>query len=156
MKSLKSLQKPLVLLFLLCLLPMGALAQSLIKGTVNDEAGEPIIGASVKVVGTNSGTVTDFNGKFSVNAPSNGQLEISYVGYKTQKVQISGKSDITVTLTEDAQSLDDVVVIGYGVQKKKLVTGATVQVKGLPASMVNVWLSVGLVVKLLLPAVVLS
>jgi TonB-linked SusC/RagA family outer membrane protein len=130
MKSLKSLQKPLLLLFLLCLLPMGALAQSLVKGTVNDEAGEPIIGASVKVVGSNTGAVTDLNGNFSVNAPSNGQLEISYVGYRTQKVQISGKSNISVTLSEDAQSLDDVVVIGYGVQKKKLVTGATVQVKG--------------------------
>ncbi len=130
MKSLKSLQKPLVLLFLLCLLPLGALAQSTVKGTVNDEAGEPVIGASVKVVGTNAGTVTDLNGNFSVTAPSNGQLEFSYVGYKTQKVQIGGKSNISVVLVEDAQSLDDVVVIGYGVQKKKLVTGATVQVKG--------------------------
>ena len=100
MKSLKSLQKPLVLLFLLCLLPLGALAQSTVKGTVNDEAGEPVIGASVKVVGTNAGTVTDLNGNFSVTAPSNGQLEFSYVGYKTQKVQIGGKSNISVVLVE--------------------------------------------------------
>ena len=126
----KSLQKLLVLLFLLCLFPMGALAQSTIKGTVSDEAGEPIIGASVKVVGSNTGAVTDLNGNFSVNASSNGQLEISYVGYATQKVQIGGKSNIAVVLKEDAMSLDDVVVIGYGTQKKKLVTGATVQVKG--------------------------
>ena len=118
----------MVLLFLM-LSVQGAWAQT-VRGTVNDETGEPIIGASVKVVGSNTGAVTDFNGKFSVSAPSNGQLEISYVGYQTQKLAISGRSDITVTLVEDAQSLDDVVVIGYGTQKKKLVTGATVQVKG--------------------------
>ena len=95
-----------------------------------DEAGEPVIGASVKVVGSKTGTVTDFNGKFTVSAPSNGQLEISYVGYETQTVRINGQSEIFVTMKEDAQSLEDVVVIGYGTQKKKLVTGATVQVKG--------------------------
>ncbi len=118
----------MVILFLM-LSVQGAWAQT-VKGTVNDEAGEPVIGASVKVVGSKTGAVTDFNGKFSVTAPSNGQLEISYVGYTTQKVSINGKSDITVVLKEDAQSLEDVVVIGYGTQKKKLVTGATVQVKG--------------------------
>ena len=118
----------MVILFLM-LSVQGAWAQT-VKGTVNDEAGEPIIGASVIVVVSNTGAVTDFNGKFSVNVPSNGQLEISYVGYRTQKVSISGQTNITVSLVEDAQSLDDVVVIGYGTQKKKLVTGATVQVKG--------------------------
>ena len=118
----------MVILFLMISV-QGALAQT-VRGTVNDEAGEPIIGASVKVVGANTGSVTDLNGKFAVNVPSNGQLEISYVGYRTQKVMVNGQSNITVTLSEDAQSLDDVVVIGYGVQKKKLVTGATVQVKG--------------------------
>ncbi len=118
----------MVLLFLM-LSVQGAWAQT-VRGTVNDESGEPIIGASVKVVGSNTGAVTDLNGKFAVSAPSNGQLEISYVGYQTQKLAISGRSDITVTLVEDAMSLDDVVVIGYGTQKKKLVTGATVQVKG--------------------------
>ena len=118
----------MVLLFLM-LSVQGAWAQA-VRGTVNDESGEPIIGASVKVVGSNTGAVTDLNGKFTVSAPSNGQLEISYVGYQTQKLAISGRSDITVTLVEDAMSLDDVVVIGYGTQKKKLVTGATVQVKG--------------------------
>ncbi len=74
----------MVILFLM-LSVQGAWAQA-VKGTVNDEAGEPVIGASVKVVGSKTGAVTDFNGKFSVNAPSNGQLEISYVGYTTQKV----------------------------------------------------------------------
>ena len=118
----------MVVLFLM-LSVQGAWAQT-VKGTVNDESGEPVIGASVKVVGTKTGAVTDLNGKFTVNAASNGQLEISYVGYETQKVQINGKSDIKIVLKEDNTTLNDVVVIGYGVQKKKLVTGATVQVKG--------------------------
>ena len=126
----KSLEKPLVLLFLLCLFPLGALAQSTVKGTVNDEAGEPIIGASVKVQGSNEGAITDLNGNFSVKAGSNATLSISYVGYTTQQVNVGGRNNISVTLVEDANSLDDVVVIGYGTQKKKLVTGATVQVKG--------------------------
>ena len=130
MRSFKKLQKPLLLLFLLCSLPLGALAQSLVKGTVIDGAGEPVIGASVRVQGTNTGAVTDFNGEFSVPAASNATLEISFVGYVTETVSVQGRDNITVTLREDATTLNDVVVIGYGVQKKKLVTGATVQVKG--------------------------
>ena len=123
-RILKSLQKPLVTLFLLCLFPMGALAQNVVKGTVNDEAGEPIIGATVKVSGSNAGSITDFDGKFSVQAASNATLEISYVGYLTQKVKVAGKSDITVVLKEDAQMLNDVVVIGYGTMKKSDISGS--------------------------------
>ncbi|MBR5655449.1 MAG: TonB-dependent receptor [Prevotella sp.] len=130
MWNFKLLQKPLALLFLLCLFPMGALAQGLVKGTVNDEAGEPIIGATVKVDGTSAGTITDFNGNFSVQAASNATLSISYVGYVPQQVNVGGRSNIAITLVEDNTTLNDVVVIGYGTMKKKLVTGATVQVKG--------------------------
>jgi len=129
MWNFKKLQKTLAVLFLLCMIPLGMNAQT-VKGTVNDEAGEPIIGATVKVQGSNEGTVTDFDGNFSVKASSNATLVISYVGYTTQQVPVGGKSNITVTLVEDNTTLNDVVVIGYGVQKKKLVTGATVQVKG--------------------------
>ena len=129
MWNFKKLQKTLAVLFLLCMIPLGMNAQT-VKGTVNDEAGEPIIGATVKVQGSNEGTVTDFDGNFSVKASSNATLVISYVGYVTQQVSVGGKSNITVTLVEDNTTLNDVVVIGYGVQKKKLVTGATVQVKG--------------------------
>ena len=124
MWKIKSLQKPLVMLFLLCLLPLGAMAQSVIKGTVSDEAGEPILGASVKVVGTNTGAATDLNGKFSVSAPSNGQLEISYVGFQTLKVKINGQSNLNITLKEDAQMLNDVVVVGYGTMKKSDISGS--------------------------------
>ena len=120
----------LLFLFLLCLFPMGAMAQGVVKGTVNDEAGEPIIGATIKVQGTNEGAISDFDGNFSVQAASNATLNISYVGYVTQQVQVGGRSNITITLVEDNTTLNDVVVIGYGTMKKKLVTGATVQVKG--------------------------
>ena len=88
MLNFKSLQKPLALvfLFLLCLSPSGVMAQS-VTGTVNDEAGEPIIGATVKVQGSNAGAITDFNGNFSIQAASNATLSISYVGYVTQQVK---------------------------------------------------------------------
>ena len=130
MWNFKSLQKPLVFLFLLCLFPLGALAQSTVTGTVNDESGEPIIGASVKVQGANTGGITDFNGNFSVQANSNATLVISYIGYTSATVKVNGRSNIVVTLKEDAQTLNDVVVIGYGVQKKSDLTGAVASVKG--------------------------
>ena len=130
MWNFKLLQKPFMFLFLLCLFPLGAMAQSVVKGTVVDEAGDPVIGATVKVEGSSAGAITDFDGNFSVEAPSNATLTITYVGYEPQKVSVAGKSNITVTLKEDYAMLNDVVVIGYGTMKKKLVTGATVQVKG--------------------------
>ena len=128
MWNFKSLQKPLMALFLLCLFPLGAMAQSIVKGTVNDEAGEPVIGATVKVVGSQSGAITDFNGNFSVEAGSNATLEVSYVGYVTEKVKVGGRNNITVVLREDAQMLDNVVVIGYGTMKKSDITGSVVSV----------------------------
>ena len=124
MWNFKSLEKPLVFLFLLCLFPLGAMAQSVVKGTVNDEAGEPIIGATVKVQGTNAGAITDFNGNFSVQAASNATLNVSYVGYVPQTVNVNGRSNITVVLKEDAQVLNDVVVIGYGTMKKSDISGS--------------------------------
>ena len=127
-RILKSLQKPLVTLFLLCLFPMGALAQNVVKGTVNDEAGEPIIGATVKVKGTNAGSITDFDGKFSVEAASNATLSISYVGYVPQDVKVGGKNNLTIVLREDAQMLNDIVVVGYGTMKKSDITGSVASV----------------------------
>ena len=130
MWNFKSLQKPLVFLFLLCLFPLGALAQGTVKGTVSDAFGDPVIGATVKVQGSNEGTITDFDGNFSIKAASNATLIISYIGYTTKEVNLNGQSTVNVTLEEDNTTLEDVVVIGYGTMKKKLVTGATVQVKG--------------------------
>ena len=129
MWNFKSLQKPLLALFLLCLFPLGALAQSLVKGTVKDVSGEPIIGASVKIQGAKSGVITDFDGNFSITAGNNATLVISYIGYSTETVKLNGRNNISVTLTEDTQSLNDVVVIGYGVQRKSDLTGAVASVK---------------------------
>ena len=128
MWNFKSIQKPLMALFLLCLFPMGALAQSLVKGTVNDEAGEPIIGATVKVQGTQNGAITDFNGNFQIQAASNATLNISYVGYVPQTVKVAGKTNITIVLKEDAQMLNDVVVVGYGTMKKSDISGSVATV----------------------------
>ena len=116
-------------LFLLCLFPLGALAQSLIKGTVKDVSGDPIIGASVKVQGSKSGVITDFDGNFSIQADNNATLVISYIGYTTESIKVAGKNNLSVTLKEDAQTLNDIVVIGYGVQKKSDLTGAVASVK---------------------------
>ncbi len=99
-----------------------------ITGTVVDDLGEPITGANIRVKGTSRGTITDLDGKFSLDAAAGESLEISFIGYATQTVKAA--NGLKVTLQEDSQSLEDVVVVGYGVQKKKLVTGATVQVKG--------------------------
>ena len=99
-----------------------------ITGTVVDEFGDPIIGANIRVKGTTKGAVTDLDGKFSLDANSGETLEVSFVGYTTTSIKAA--PGMTITLHEDSQSLEDVVVVGYGVQKKKLVTGATVQVKG--------------------------
>ena len=123
-RKIKSLQKPLVFLFLLCLFPLGTLAQSVVKGTVNDETGEPIIGATVKVQGTNEGAITDFDGNFSVKAASNATLSVSYVGYITQQVAVGGRSTISIVLKEDTNTLNDVVVIGYGTMKKSDISGS--------------------------------
>lgn len=101
-----------------------------ITGTVVDAQG-PVIGASVVEKGaTNNGTVTDFDGNFSLNVNPGATIVISYIGYETQEVKVGNQSNLNITLKDDNALLDEVVVVGYGVQKKKLVTGATVQVKG--------------------------
>ena len=108
----------------------GVLNAQTVKGTViSGSDNEPLIGASVMVEGTRNGAVTDLDGNFTISAKNGQTLEVSYLGFITQKVKVTG-SVINVTLFEDKQSLDEVVVVGYGVQKKKLVTGATVQLKG--------------------------
>ena len=115
---------------LFSVLAITASAQSkTVSGTVVDKAGEPVIGASVVVKGTTNGTITDFDGNFSLQGvPNNGTIQISFVGYKTQDVSVAGKSTVQVTLVEDTEMLDEVVVVGYGVQKKSDVTGALISV----------------------------
>ena len=101
-----------------------------ITGTVVDSQG-PVIGASVVEKGkSGNGVITDFDGNFTLTVSPGATIVISYVGYETQEVKVGNQSSLNITLKEDNAQLDEVVVVGYGVQKKKLVTGATVQVKG--------------------------
>ena len=100
-----------------------------VKGTVSDAMG-PAIGVTVREKGTSNGVVTDFDGNFTINVQPGATLVFTYVGYVPQEIVVGNQSVINVTMKEDSQSLEEVVVVGYGVQKKKLVTGATVQVKG--------------------------
>lgn len=95
-----------------------------VKGKVLDEKGEPIIGATVTEEGTSNGTITDYDGMFTLEASKDGILTISYIGYKSQQVSIAGKDMVAVTLKEDMEQLDEVVVVGYGSQKKVNLTGA--------------------------------
>jgi len=102
-----------------------------VTGTVIDETGEALIGVNITVKGTTEGTITDLDGKYSLSVSgSNPVLAFTYIGYQPHEVHVGNKSQINVTLHTDNQTLEEVVVVGYGVQKKKLITGATVQVKG--------------------------
>jgi TonB-linked SusC/RagA family outer membrane protein len=100
-----------------------------ITGTVVDAMG-PVIGASVVEKGTTNGTVTDFDGNFSLNVKPGATIVISFIGFETQEIKVGNQDNFQITMKDDNAVLEEVVVVGYGVQKKKLVTGATVQVKG--------------------------
>ena len=101
-----------------------------ITGVVKDLSGEPIIGANVVEKGTTNGTVTDINGRFSIDILSHNVLEISYIGYAPKELRITDKSMYDVVLQEDTEMLDEVVVVGYGTQKKVNLTGAIESVNG--------------------------
>ncbi|MBQ0025126.1 MAG: TonB-dependent receptor [Bacteroidales bacterium] len=128
----------MVVAALLLATPQQAAAQTIdVKGTVISSAdGLPVIGASVLEKGTTNGTVAAADGSFKIRVKQGAVLEISAVGYATQQVEVKGET-VDVILSEDSEWLDDVVVVGYGVQKKKLVTGSTVQVKGEDISKLN-------------------
>ena len=113
-------------LVIVCLcLPLSAMAQSKITGKVIDTAtGETLIGATVQVKGTGKGTITDIEGNYSINASSDDKLIFSSIGYITQEVSIGKKTIINVNMITDTQTLDEVVVIGYGSQSKRDITGA--------------------------------
>ncbi len=114
----------LILLFAF-MTPFGTLAQTIqLTGLVTDAANEPIIGASVVEKGTTNGVITDFDGNFALSVSPKATIIISYVGYATQEVPVNGKTNIRVTLKEDTEMLDEVVVVGYGTMKKSDMTGA--------------------------------
>ncbi len=112
----------------LMLLSLGASAQSKVSGTVTDASGEPIIGATIMEAGTKNGTVTDFDGNYTITVSPNATLHITYVGYSDVDVKVNGRTTVNVTLTDDETALEEVVVVGYGQQKKESVIGAISQV----------------------------
>jgi TonB-linked SusC/RagA family outer membrane protein len=101
-----------------------------VTGKVNDEKGMPVPGATILLKGATTATSSDFDGRFTIKAPSNGVLVVSFIGYTTSNVQISGRTQIDVKLNPESQNLNEVVVIGYGTQKKGLLTGASTNFKG--------------------------
>lgn len=119
----------IVLMFIL-MVPFNLLAQQgAITGQVIDEKGEGIIGATVQIKGTSDGTITDIDGNFSLNGKIGNTLVISYVGYSTQELKISKLSGNRITLKEDAEILEEVVVVGYGTARKGDLTGALTTMK---------------------------
>ena len=116
---------------LFCIYSFVGFAQEItVTGTVSDANG-PLPGVTILVKGTSNGTASDFDGKYALSAvPTNAVLQFSYVGFTTQEVNVEGRSTINVTLSEDAQSLDAIVVVGYGTQRKEAVTGSVASIQG--------------------------
>lgn len=125
-------EKVMKLFLILCLiLPFGISAQDLmLKGHVIDQNGEAVIGASVIQKGTNNGVATDINGDFQLKVPANATIVVSYIGYATQQIAVGGHKELTIELKENTESLDEVVVIGYGTQKRSNVSGSVSSVSG--------------------------
>lgn len=123
-----------ITLLLLCTITfvLSSTAQTsiLVRGRITNERSQPVANASVVIKGTSNGTTTNDNGNFEINAPSNGTLVISSVGYPTKEIPVSGQATHNVTLTTASTDMEQVVVIGYGTQRKADVTGSTVSVKG--------------------------
>ncbi|MDX9747109.1 MAG: TonB-dependent receptor plug domain-containing protein, partial [Paludibacter sp.] len=119
----------LILSFLVVLTTAGAQRRT-ITGTVTDQFGEPMIGVSILVQGTNQGTVTNFDGKYSIEAESaRSILVFSYVGHVTENITVGNQQTINVKLREDTRQLEELVVVGYGTQRKSDLTGSVVSVK---------------------------
>ena len=119
------------LVFLLLFIGIGSVTaqNARITGTVKDNTGEAVIGANIKVKDSTGGTITDIDGHFNIEASSNATLVVSFIGYITQEVPLKGRTNVVVTLSEDSQTLDEVVVVGYGTQKKVNLTGSVAAVK---------------------------
>lgn len=108
--------------------PTDGKKKKTVKGSVKDAKGAPIIGANIIVKGTTIGTISDMDGNFYLEVPEGGSLQISYIGFNTQDISVLGQDNLTVTLGEDSEALDEVVVIGYGIQKKVNLTGSVASV----------------------------
>ena len=119
-----SLLRILMMAFCLCFAGWGFAQNKTITGKITEANGEAIIGASVKVNGTNTGTITNIDGNFTLNVPEKAILDIAYIGFKNKRITVGADNAYTITLDEDVQGLDEVVVVGYGSQKKATLTGS--------------------------------
>ena len=104
--------------------------QKNVRGTVVDASGDPLIGVNVSVKGMTIGIITDMEGRYQLEVPANATLLFSYIGYRSQEIAVGNQLSINITMQEDTQNIDEVVVVGYGVQKKETVTGAVSTLKG--------------------------
>ena len=100
-----------------------------VRGTVNDEDGEPLIGVSVVIKNTTQGTITDIEGRYEIEVPFNSVMQFTYVGYERQEIRIDNKNVVNITLVVDSKTMDEIVVVGYGTQKKANLTGAVASLK---------------------------
>ncbi|MEY8609606.1 TonB-dependent receptor [Parabacteroides segnis] len=100
-----------------------------VTGVIKDQNGEPVIGANVSVKGTTIGTITGIDGDFALEVPANAVIQVSYIGYVSQELRLGGKDHLSIVLKEDLQALDEIVVVGYGVQKKVNLTGSVSSIK---------------------------
>ncbi|UEG51630.1 TonB-dependent receptor [Mucilaginibacter daejeonensis] len=123
------MRKLFTLIICLLVCSMAAMAQSVVTGKVSDKNGEALVGVTVKANGTSNNSVTDVNGRYTITPAVNGTLTFTYVGFAPQTVTIGSQTVVNVTLTESNNNLNDVVVVGYGTQKKSVVTGAISGVK---------------------------
>ena len=106
------------------IMSIGMFAQNMVKGTVVDETDLPMIGATVMIKGAAGGTITDFDGNFTISAKKGQVIAISYIGYKTQEVKYTNQQKIAVKMVPDSKALDEVVVVGYGSMKRSDLTGS--------------------------------
>lgn len=122
----------ILMVLLICFAPLSLWAQNkVITGTIVDDLNEPVIGASIVIKGnTSHGTITNIDGHYSIEAPADATLVFSYIGYKTVEANVNGRNNINIVMTMDATTLEDVVVVGYGVQKKVTVSGSVAGLRG--------------------------
>ena len=128
LEKLGTWSRTFLLLSVLCFFAICAQAQT-VSGVVKDQNGDAVIGATVKIVGSKSGTVTDSKGHYSIEASNGSILSVSYVGYLTKQMRLRGENVVDIVLMEDNTTLNDLVVVGYGVQKKSDLTGSVASIK---------------------------
>src|SRR5690606_15225919 len=123
------LQRFLMVVLMSSLSGLAVYGQNSVSGLVVDEENEPLIGVNVLVVGSNQGTATDIDGRFTLqDVEGNATLTFSYIGYQTQEVELNGRTEISVTLLSDSELLDEVIIVGYGTRTRQSLTGSVVNV----------------------------